>query len=79
MDTKIRIPGIYDPVSSLDQLFSKPVWTSLTVVGEFDMCLLTDLNSPYEFYRSLIKEVGKENRVLIPHVLGMSDISVKMS
>ena len=78
MDAEIRITGIYDPESSLDQLFSKPVWKSLAAVGDFDMCLLTDLNSPYEFYKSLISEIGKD-RVLIPDVLGISDVSEKMT
>ena len=77
MDADIRITGIYDPESILDQLFSKPVWTDLTMVDEFDMCLLTDLNSPYEFYKSLINEIGKD-RVLIPGVLGITDKSEKL-
>ena len=78
MDAGIRITGIYDPESSLDQLFSKPVWTDLSSVGDFDMCFLTNLNSPYEFYKSLISEIGKD-RVLIPDVLGITDKSEKVS
>ena len=74
MDADIRITGIYDPKSSINQFFSKPVWTDLAMVDEFDMCLLTDLNSPYEFYKSLINEIGKD-RVLIPGVLGITDKS----
>ncbi|MFV1974454.1 MAG: hypothetical protein ACC651_01825, partial [Candidatus Scalindua sp.] len=68
--------GIYDPKSSLDQLFSKPVWTDLAVVDTYDICLLTDLNSPYEFYKSLVIDIGKD-RVLIPDVLGITDKSNK--
>jgi len=78
MDAEIKITGIYDPESSLDQLFSKPVWTDLAAVGDFDMCLLTGLNSPYEFYKSLISEIGRD-RILIPDVLGITDVSEKMS
>jgi hypothetical protein len=78
MDADIKITGIYDPGSSLDQLFSKPVWTDLAAVGDFDMCLLTGLNSPYEFYKSLISVIGKD-RVLIPDVLGITVVSEKMS
>lgn len=76
MDAEIMITGIYDPNSSLDQLFSKPVWTDLSAVGAFDMCFLADLNSPYEFYKSLIKEIDKE-KILIPNVLGIKTDSVK--
>jgi hypothetical protein len=42
------------------------------------MCLLTGLNSPYEFYKSLVSEIGRD-RVLIPDVLGITDVSEKMS
>jgi DNA-binding MarR family transcriptional regulator len=78
MDAEIRITGIYDPESSLDHLFSKPVWTDLAEVADFDVCLLTDLNSPYEFYKSLISEIGKD-KVFIPDVLGIKDVSEKVS
>jgi DNA-binding MarR family transcriptional regulator len=74
MDAKIRITGIYDPKSSLDQLFSKPVWTDLRTADAFDMCLLTDLSSPYEFYKSLVSDIGKD-RILIPDVLGITNQS----
>ena len=78
MDAEIRITGIYDPESSLDHLFSIPVWTDLAEVGDFDICLLTGLNSPYEFYKTLVSQIGKE-KVLIPDVLGMTDKSEKVS
>ncbi|GMT39391.1 MAG: hypothetical protein IEMM0001_0126 [bacterium] len=78
MDTEVSITGIYDPKSSLDQLFSKPVWADLSAVDAFDICLLTDLSSPYKFYKSLISEIGKD-RILIPHVLGIKNKSEKVS
>ena len=78
MDADIRITGIYDPESSLDLLFSKPVWADLGAADTFDMCLLTNLTSPYEFYKSLISDIGKD-RVLTPDVLGISPQSEKVS
>jgi DNA-binding MarR family transcriptional regulator len=77
MDADITITGIYDPESSLDQLFSKPVWADLALVGDFDVCLLTDLKSPYEFYKSLVREVGKDS-ILIPDVLGITEKSERV-
>ena len=77
VDAEVMIAGIYDPESPLDQLFSKPVWVDLAAVDEYDICLLTNLNSPYEFYNSLIKEVGKD-RILIPSVLGITNKSEKV-
>ena len=78
MDAKIKIAGIYDPESSLDQLFSKTVWNDLAEVDDFNICVLTNLNSPYEFYKSLVKEVGKDG-VLVPNVLGITNKSEKVS
>lgn len=78
MDAEIKITGIYDPKSSLEQLFSRPVWNDLAEVGEFDTCFLADLNSPYEFYRTLIKEIDKE-KILIPDVLGIKGNAEKVS
>ena len=78
MDTEIRITGIYDPESPLDMLFSKPVWTNLAMANAFDVCLLTDLKSPYKFYKSLLSEIGKD-RVLTPDVLGIPTQSEKES
>jgi len=77
MDAKISITGVYDPESSFDQLLSKPVWADFASVDDFDVCFLTDLNSPYEFYKSLISEIGKD-RILIPDVLGITDVSEKI-
>jgi hypothetical protein len=46
-------------------------------VGDFDVCLLTDLKSPYEFYKSLVREVGKDS-ILIPDVLGITEKSERV-
>ena len=70
MDAEIGITGIYDPESSVGEYFTQPVFTELPEKDKFDVCLLTNLNSPYEFYKSLLNEIDKE-RVLIPDVLGM--------
>ena len=78
MESRINIVGLYDPESSIDQLFSKPVWTDFALVDDFDICVLTDLNAPYEIYKSLINKIGKE-RVLVPAVLGIANVSEKMS
>jgi DNA-binding MarR family transcriptional regulator len=78
IEAEIEISGIYDPKSSLEQLFSKPVWTDLAVADAYDVCVLTDLNFPYEFYTSLVNDMGK-GRVLIPDVLGITDKSKKAS
>jgi len=76
-EKKVNIVGIYDAEYSLDQCFSKPVWSEFSEVEEFDVCLLTNLSSPYEVYRSLAREV-EEDRIWIPDVLGISVQSGKL-
>ncbi len=72
MDAEIKIVGVFDPKSSSSHLFSKQIWTDIEKVGAFDVCILTDLNSPYESYKVLVRELGKD-RVLVPDVLGIID------
>ena len=75
MDAEIVIIGIYDSQSASSHLFSKEIWTELNKVNDFDVCILTDLSSPYELYKSLVRELGKD-RVLVPDVLGFIDTRV---
>lgn len=70
MNGDVRILGIYDPESSVDEYFTQPVFTEFPDKEKFDVCLLTNLNSPYDFYKKLLREID-EDRIMIPDVLGM--------
>lgn len=71
LEEEVSIVGIYDPDASIKQYFSKPVWTDYSNIEEFDMCLLTNLTSPYESYKSLQTEIKKE-KLWVPDVLGLN-------
>ena len=64
----LRIVGILDPHTERDRFADVPVWHSLSQTEPFDVCVLTELNSPLLSYEQLIKQVDKE-RVLIPGIL----------
>ena len=64
----LLIVGILDPHTERDRFADVPVWHSLSQTEPFDVCVLTELNSPLLSYEQLIKQVDKE-RVLIPGIL----------
>jgi len=71
LDAEVKIVGIYDPASSLQTFFTKPVWSGFSEIEVFDVCLLTNLNFPYEAYKIISSEIEKEN-IWVPEVLGMT-------
>lgn len=64
----IHIVGIVDPHTQRRRFAGVSVWRSLGQAEEFDVCVLTELNSPLLSYEQLFREIGKE-RVLIPDIL----------
>lgn len=70
LEESLEVIGVFDPESELEQYFSKPIWTEFSEVDEFDLCLLTKLDSPFEAYLSLIDYVGKD-KLWVPDVLGI--------
>ena len=64
----VQIVGILDPHTERRRFAGLPVWRSLDQAGPFDVCVLTELNSPLVSYAQLIKEIDKE-RVLVPDIL----------
>jgi DNA-binding MarR family transcriptional regulator len=64
----VQIVGIVDPHSERNRFAGVAVWRSLSQVEPFDVCVLTELNSPLLSYEQLLKEIEKE-RVLVPDIL----------
>jgi DNA-binding MarR family transcriptional regulator len=64
----IRIIGILDTRTESRRFAGVPVWHSLRQVEPFDVCVLTELNSPLISYEQLLKDVDRE-RILIPDIL----------
>lgn len=64
----VRIIGILDPHTERRRFADVPVWRHFRQAEPFDVCVLTELNSPLLSYEQLMKEVDKE-RVLVPDIL----------
>ena len=64
----VQIVGILDPHTERRRFAGLPVWRNFEQAGPFDVCMLTELNSPLVSYAQLIKEIDKE-RVLVPDIL----------
>ncbi|MHB8621960.1 MAG: winged helix-turn-helix transcriptional regulator [Sulfuricaulis sp.] len=64
----VEIIGVVEPHTVRRRFSGVPVWHSLSRAEPFDVCVLTELDSPMRHYEQLIKEVDKA-RVLIPSIL----------
>ena len=64
----VQIVGILDPHTERRRFAGLPVWRNFEQAGPYDVCVLTELNSPLVSYTQLIKEIDKE-RVLVPEIL----------
>ena len=64
----VQIVGIFDPHTERNRFAGVAVWHSLDRAEPFDVCVLTELNSPLRSYEQLLKEIEKE-RVLVPDIL----------
>ena len=71
-DTDIEVVGIYDPHTERRRFAGKSVWRELAAVGEYDVCVLTDLNAPLIAHQHLVSQVAP-GRVMVPTVLGISE------
>lgn len=68
LESDITIIGVHDRESSRRRLVARPVWRRLDEVGDFDGCVLTDLNTPEKTYAYLVGRLGRE-QVLVPDIL----------
>ena len=64
----VQIVGIVDPHTERRRFAGVPVWRRLDQAPAFDVCVLTELNSPSLSYEQLLEEVDRE-RLLVPDIL----------
>jgi hypothetical protein len=64
----VQIVGILDPHTEHRRFAGLPVWRNFDQAGPYDVCVLTELNSPLLSYEHLTREVDRE-RVLVPDIL----------
>ena len=67
-EAEVEIVAIYDPHADRERFVGKKVWTDLNGIDTFDVCVLTDLQSPSTSHQQLIERVGQE-RVMVPDIL----------
>lgn len=67
-ESGVHIVGILDGDTERRRFSGVPVWRSLRDAGSFDVCVLTELNSPLASYEQLLSRIEKD-RVLIPDIL----------
>ncbi|MFQ5994346.1 MAG: winged helix-turn-helix transcriptional regulator [Acidiferrobacterales bacterium] len=70
LEADIEIAGVYDPESERTQFIGKTIWRELDGAAPFDVCVLTDLQSPATRFEHLAALVGRE-RVIVPDILGL--------
>lgn len=66
----IEVVGVYDERGQRDVLAGKPVWANIDACPPFDVCVVTDLESPLATYRRLCSELGRK-KVLVPDILNL--------
>jgi len=64
----VRIVGVVDSHTERRRFGGVPVWGQFNQAEAFDVCMLTELNSPSVSYEQLLTEVDKD-RVLVPDIL----------
>lgn len=64
----VHIVGIVDPHTERRRFAGVPVWRQISQAEAFDVCMLTELNSPTLSYEQLLGEVDKD-RLLVPDIL----------
>lgn len=64
----VQIVGILEPHTEHHRFAGLPVWRDFDQAEPFDVCVLTELNSPLLSYEQLTRKVDRE-RVLVPDIL----------
>jgi len=75
MEHDISIVGYHDPASDKTRFLSRPVWQNLDEAEDYDVCMLTDLQSPLASYKRLQQQITSD-RILVPDVLRLENRSL---
>lgn len=69
-ENNIEIICIFDQTSDVSSFLNYPVLNQFDEIGNFDACIITDLNDPDNLYKFLNKKISKK-RIFIPTILGL--------
>lgn len=76
LENGVDIVGLYDSRSHRKRFFSKPVWHSqFPQLSPDDAVLITDLKEPLRIRRYIAERIDEE-RIFVPSVLGMTELSI---
>lgn len=70
-DYTLEIVGVFDPTSTSKKFLDLPVWNNIKDAVEYDVSLLTSLDSAQNLYSFLIKELDAE-LIHVPSILGIN-------
>ncbi len=69
-EQEIEVIGFFDPEATTGEFLGFPVWNSMDLLPDYEVCVITDVRNPQVIYEQLIACVGKES-VFIPDILGI--------
>lgn len=68
MESELTVVGFVDSQHGGRRVLGRPVWAGIGLSDPYDVCVLTDLDSPQAVYDRLVAIVPRE-RVLVPDIL----------
>ena len=69
-EKKIIIVGTVDKKSKQSVFLGFPMWESIDDADEFDACIITSLEDPFEIYTETTNNYQSE-KILVPSILGI--------
>jgi len=70
-EQNIEIIGLLERKTTIKDFIGLPVWTSMDLLPDFDVCVITDVKDPNGLLEYLYSHVAKDT-VFIPDILGVN-------
>ena len=64
----IEMIGLLERKTTVKDFIGLPVWTSMDLLPDFDVCVVTDVNDPHGLLEYLYSHVAKDT-VFVPDIL----------
>ena len=70
-EENIEIVGVFDSQNTTKEFLGLPVWSSMDLLPDFDVCVITNVEDPSGLFNYLSSNVANE-QILAPDVLGIN-------
>ena len=70
-EQNMEVIGFFDPEATTREFLGFPVWTSMDLLPDFDVCVVTDVKDPNGLLEYLYSHVAKDT-VFIPDIFGLN-------